>query len=170
MNDSCTSIQLYRVRHIPEEKILLSDDEILYLDEASLITRWRTLKPRNDFASGISFFDFKKHWKITRVARADGSLFHWYCDIMNMYIDKDTQTNTVSYTMEDLLIDITVEADGTVRILDLEEAAEAFEKGLITGKQLVLALRTADELLKLIEGGGFAAYQKTLENYTKGVS
>ena len=167
MHDSDTEIRLYRVRHIPEEKILLSGDEILHLDENCLITRWRTLKPRKDFASGISLFDFKKHWKITRVAKADGSLFHWYCDIMKMHISHDDKNKISAYTMEDLLIDITVEPDGTVHILDLDEAAEAFEKELITGDDLSLALRAADKLLKTIENGEFAAYQNIIEAYTK---
>lgn len=165
MHYSDTEIRLYRVRHIPEEKILLSGDEILHLDETSLITRWNTLKPRKDFASGISLFNFEKHWKITRVAKADGSLYHWYCDIMNMHIAHDAEKKTSTYTMEDLLIDITVEPDGTVHILDLDEAAEAFAGGLITGDDLTLALRATDELLKTIENGEFSKYQKVIENY-----
>lgn len=167
MHDSDTKIRLYRVRHIPEEKILLSGDEILHLDNTNLVTSWTTLKPRKDFASGISLFDFEKHWKITRVAKADGSLYHWYCDIMNMHISRDDEKNVSTYTMEDLLIDITVEPDGTIHILDLDEAAEAFEKGLITGNDLSLALRAADELLKLIENGKFAMYQNIIEAYIK---
>lgn len=169
MHYSDTEIRLYRVRHIPEEKILLSGDKILHLDDKHLITHWDTLKPRTDFASGISLFDFEKHWKITRVAKADGSLYHWYCDIMKMHISRDTAANTASYTMEDLLIDITVEPDGSVRILDLEEAAEAFEKGLITGEDLTLALRAADELLQIIENEKFCMYQKMIESYAEGL-
>ncbi|MDD6034859.1 MAG: DUF402 domain-containing protein [Lachnospiraceae bacterium] len=161
------SIQLYRQRHIPEERIPLSGDTVLFLDDSRLITRWSTLKPRKDFASGISIFDFEKHWKITRVARADGSLYHWYCDIMTMHISHDTEQSTSVYTMEDLLIDITVLPDGTVHVLDLDEVADAFAQGLITGDDLILALRAADELLKLIENGGFSVYQETLEKYAK---
>lgn len=163
MNDSQNKIKLYRMRHIPAEKLLLSGDKILYLDDVCLITCWNTIKPRRDFSSGISLFDFQKHWKITRVAKADGSLYHWYCDIMKMHISHDADCS--AYTMEDLLIDITVAPDGTVRILDLDEAAEAFTQGLISGEDLTLALQAADELLKLIEGGGFSAYQKKIEAY-----
>lgn len=165
MNDSQNKIKLYRMRHIPAEKLLLTGDEILYLDDTCLITRWNTIKPRKDFASGISLFDFQKHWKITRVAKADGSLYHWYCDIMNMHIVRNVGADFSTYTMEDLLIDITVAADGTVRILDLDEAADAFTQGLISNEDLTLALRAANELLRLIEHGGFAAYQTKITAY-----
>ena len=160
-----TNLQLFRKRHIPEECILLKNDTILFLDDARLVTAWNVLKPRSDFASGISLFDFEKHWKITRVAKADGSLYHWYCDIMKMHISEDNKTNTTTYLMEDLLIDIVIEADGSVHVLDLDEAADAFEKGLITGADLTLALNAADALLRIIRSGDFKEYQKLVEGY-----
>lgn len=160
-----TDLQLFRKRHIPEECVPLTKDTILFLDASRLVTNWNVLKPRSDFASGISLFDFEKHWKITRVAKADGSLYHWYCDIMKMHISEDKEANTVSYTMEDLLIDVVVEPDGSVHVLDLDEAAEAFEKGLITGEDLTLALRAADALLRIIRSGEFTEYQKIVEAY-----
>lgn len=162
-----TDIQLFRKRHIPEECILLKNDRILHLDESSLVTAWNVLKPRSDFASGISLFDFEKHWKITRVAKVDGSLYHWYCDIMMMHISEDIEKNTSTYLMEDLLIDIVIEADGSVHVLDLDEAAEAFEKGLITGAVLTLALNAADSLLRIIRSGEFSEYQNRIEQYNK---
>lgn len=160
-----TDLQLFRKRHIPEECILLKNDKILHLDTSCLVTAWNVLKPRADFASGISLFDFEKHWKITRVAKADGSLYHWYCDIMNMHISEDKETSTSTYLMEDLLIDIVIEPDGSVHVLDLDEAAEAFEKGLISGEDLTLALNAADSLLRIIRSGEFAEYQKIVEEY-----
>lgn len=162
------NLQLFRKRHIPEECIPLKNDKILHLDDASLVTSWNVLKPRSDFASGTSLFDFEKHWKITRVAKADGSLYHWYCDIMNVHISEDKETNTATYLMEDLLIDIVIEPDGSVHVLDLDEAAEAFEKGLITGADLTLALNAADALLRIIRSGEFEEYQKIVESYRKG--
>ena len=156
-----TSIQLYRRRHIPQECILLKGDRILSLDDTRLVTGWNTLNPRTDFASGISVYDFAKHWKITRLLRADGSLLYWYCDIMKMHIEKESST----YTMEDLLIDVILYPDGSTRVLDLDEAADAFDRGLITAADLSLALRSANELLNLIQSGGFAVYQKLLTGY-----
>lgn len=158
-----TSIQLYRRRHIPQEYILLKGDQILCLEDTRLITRWDTINPRTDFASGISVYDFPKHWKVTKLLRADGSLLYWYCDIMKMHIEKDSST----YLMEDLLIDVILYPDGSLRVLDLDEAADAFDAGLITGADLSLALRSANELLNLIKTGGFSFYQELLNSYQK---
>lgn len=158
-----TSIQLYRRRHIPQECILLKGDRILCLEDTRLITRWDTINPRTDFASGISVYDFPKHWKVTKLLRADGSLLYWYCDIMKMHIEKDSST----YLMEDLLIDVILYPDGSIRVLDLDEAADAFDAGLITGADLSLALRSANELLSLIKTGGFSFYQELLNGYQK---
>lgn len=160
-----TELQLFRKRHIPEECVPLKNDIVLFRDDSRLVTSWNVLKPRSDFASGISLFDFEKHWKITRVAKADGSLYHWYCDIMRVHISEDTETDTTTYLMEDLLIDIVIEPDGSVHVLDLDEAAEAFEKGLITGADLTLALNAADALLRVIRNGELKEYQKIVEGY-----
>lgn len=162
-----TELRLFRKRHIPEECVPLKKDIVLFLDDSRMVTSWNVLKPRSDFASGISLFDFEKHWKITRVAKADGSLYHWYCDIMNMHISEEKESGTVTYLMEDLLIDIVIESDGSVHVLDLDEAAEAFEKGLITGADLTLALNAADALLRIIRSGEFARYQEIIEQYLK---
>lgn len=163
-----TNLQLFRKRHIPEECVPLKNDTVLFWDDSRMVTSWNVLKPRSDFASGISLFDFEKHWKITRVAKADGSLYHWYCDIMRVHISEDKEANTTTCLMEDLLIDIVIEPDGSVHVLDLDEAAEAFEKGLITGTDLTLALHAADALLRVIRNGEFAEYQKIVETYRKG--
>lgn len=160
-----TNLRLFRKRHIPEECVPLTKDTVLFLDDSRMVTSWNVLKPRADFASGISLFDFEKHWKITRVAKADGSLYHWYCDIMRVHISEDAETDTATYLMEDLLIDIVIEADGSLDVLDLDEAAEAFEKGLISASDLTLALNAADTLLRVIRNGEFAEYQKIVESY-----
>ncbi len=160
-----TNLLLFRKRHIPEECVPLKKDTVLYLDEAKMVTSWNVLKPRSDFASGISLFDFEKHWKITRVAKADGSLYHWYCDIMRVQFSEDSETNATTCLMEDLLIDIVIEPDGSVHVLDLDEAAEAFERGLISGADLTLALNAADTLLRIIRNGEFKEYQKLVEEY-----
>jgi len=160
-----TDLRLFRKRHIPEECVPLKNDKVLFLDDSRMVTSWNVLKPRPDFASGISLFDFEKHWKISRVAKADGSLYHWYCDIMKVHISEDSNTNTATYLMEDLLIDIVIEPDESVHVLDLDEAAEAFEKGLITGADLTLALNAADALLRIIRNGEFKKYQNIVEGY-----
>ena len=160
-----TNLQLFRKRHIPEECVPLKKDTVLFLDDSRMITAWNVIKPRSDFASGVSLFDFEKHWKITRVAKADGSLYHWYCDIMRVQFSENKETDTTSCLMEDLLIDIVIEPDGSVHVLDLDEAAEAFERGLINGSDLTLALNAADTLLRIIRNGEFKEYQKIVEEY-----
>ena len=65
------------------------------------------------------------------------------------------------------MIDIVIEADGSVHVLDLDEAADAFERGLINGSDLTLALNAADTLLRIIRNGEFAEYQKIVEQYKK---
>lgn len=162
-----TSVRLFRKRYIPEECVELKKDRILFADKECLVTSWNVLKSRSDFASGISLFLFDKKWKITRVAKADGSLYHWYCDIMDVHITKDTENDCTTYLMEDLLIDIVIEADDSVHVLDLDEAAEAFTKGLITGDTLTLALHAADALLRDIRSGAFSDYQSLVESYVK---
>ena len=51
---------LYRKRLIPEECILLKDDELLYRDEKTIITRWNTLKPKKDLHHGFSCYFLDK--------------------------------------------------------------------------------------------------------------
>ena len=160
-----TELRLFRKRYIPEECVPLKKDTVLFLDDSRLVTSWNVLKPRSDFASGVSLFDFEKHWKITRVAKTDGSLYHWYCDIMRVHFSEDKETNTTTCLMEDLLIDIVIEPDGSVHVLDLDEAAEAFERGLISGADLTLALNAADTLLRIIRNEEFKEYQKIIEGY-----
>lgn len=160
-----TNLQLFRKRHIPEECVPLKKDTVLFLDDSRMITAWNVIKPRSDFASGVSLFDFEKHWKITRVAKADGNLYHWYCDIMRVQFSEDEETKSTICLMEDLLIDIVIEPDGSVHVLDLDEAAEAFERGFISGTDLTLALNAADTLLRIIRNGEFTEYQKIVEGY-----
>ena len=49
-------LKLYRRRFIPDELTFLADDEILRLDDEMLVTRWKSLHPRTDFAGGVSVF------------------------------------------------------------------------------------------------------------------
>lgn len=143
-------IQLYRKRFIPDELKLLKDDKILYMDEDIILTSWTTLKPRSDFASGISAYYRKEGFKISRHYGADGSFTRWYCDII---MESKTENGLV---FSDLLIDVVIFPDGTVRVVDLDEAADALEQGLITAEMLTQALRSTDKLLSYIHQGRFS--------------
>lgn len=154
-------INLYRRRFIPDELKLLADDKILYFDDNLVITSWNTLKPRSDFASGISAYYRKEGFKISRHYGADGSFTRWYCDII-----AETQTEN-GLVFSDLLIDVVIFPDGTVRVVDLDEAADALEQGLITASQLTQALRSTNKLLSYIYHGRFSELTECLADYIK---
>ena len=108
---------LYRKRLIPEECILLKDDELLYRDEKKIITRWNTLRPKKDLHHGFSCYFLDKGIKVSKFYKADGSLICWYCDIVTHSYDKATDT----YVFTDLLADVLVYPDGRVKVVDLDE-------------------------------------------------
>ena len=154
-----SEIRLYRKRFIPNEIKLLKDDKILYLDDDLIITSWTTLKPRADFASGISAYYRKKGFKISRHYDASGNFTRWYCDII---IESEVTDGLV---FSDILIDVVIFPDGTVRVVDLDEAADALEQGLITPDMLAQALRSTNMLLSYIHQGTFPALTECMANY-----
>lgn len=152
-------IKLYRKRFIPEEVKLLKDDKILHVDDDLIITSWTTLKPRSDFASGISAYYRKEGFKISRHYGLDGTFTRWYCDI----ITESANGNDLIFS--DLLIDVVIFPDGTVRVVDLDEAADALEQGLITADMLTQALRSTDKLLGYIYQGRFSELTDCMTKY-----
>ena len=159
MDDS--AIRLYRKRFIPDELKLLADDKILHMDDDVIITSWNTLKPRSDFASGISAYYRKEGFKISQHYGADGTFTRWYCDI----ITESKTDDGLIYS--DLLVDVVIFPDGTVRVVDLDEAADALEQGLITTDLLTQALRSTNNLLTYIHRGRFSELTKCMSDYIK---
>ena len=151
-----TKPQLYRRRFIPEELIHLKDDEILVVEQELIITRWKTLHPRHDIARGISAFYLDKGFKVSKIYNELDQVVYWYCDIIQA--KKDTEKNTV--IIEDLLIDLILFEDGSIRIMDLDELADAQEQKLITPDETNYALRTVNSLLKIIYDGRFYTLQE----------
>ena len=156
-----SQIQLYRKRFIPDELKLLKDDTILHMDDNLIITSWKTLKPRSDFASGISAYYRKEGFKISRHYGADGSFTRWYCDII---IESEVEDGLV---FSDILIDVVIFPDGTIQVVDLDEAAQALEQGLITKDMLAQALRSTNKLLTYIYQGRFSELTDCIANYIK---
>lgn len=154
-----SDITLYRRRFIPNELTPLTDDRILHLDDDIIITAWDTLKPRPDFASGISIYYRKEGFKISRHQKSDGTFSRWYCDI----VLESREENRLIFS--DLLIDVIIHPDGTVQVVDLDEAAEALEQGLITGSMLAKALRSANRLLDYIHQGRFDELTNCISSY-----
>lgn len=155
-------VTLYRRRYEPEETICLKDDEILLINEDMIVTKWNCLKPRKDIASGISVYLMKEHIKVSKVLDQNGDLVYWYCDIIDTIYNPEEN----SYVFCDLLIDVLVYGDSSVKIVDLDELGDVLEKDFITKKQAVLALRAANNLLSVIYQNQFYKYQELIEKYS----
>ena len=154
-------IKLYRRRFIPDELKLLADDKIVYFDDDLIITSWNTLKPRSDFAYGVSAYYRKEGFKISYHYGADGTFTRWYCDIV---AESETEDGLI---FSDLLIDVVILPDGTVHVVDLDEAADALEQGLITSDMLASALRSTNNLLAYIYRGRFSELTACMTDYIK---
>ncbi|HBY20406.1 MAG: hypothetical protein A2Y24_06630 [Clostridiales bacterium GWE2_32_10] len=144
------SVKLLRKRYIPNETVDISGDEVIYVDEELLVSRWVPIHNREDIKYGISYLYINKGFKVAKVYNYNNELDHYYCDIMQ--VERDKFTNT--YTEIDLLVDIVVYRNGEVRVLDLDELSEARQKKLITEEQLLYALEHANKLLNIIYNGG----------------
>ncbi len=152
--------KIYRKRFIPDELICLKDDYILRYEPNLLITGWLTLKPRRDIARGVSAYILNKGIKVSKIYDRFGRLVYWYCDIIRTV--RKPEENSLIF--EDLLLDVIVYEDGSYRVADLGEAADALEQGLITQDMLISALRTLDKLLETINNGEFTVLQKIVND------
>lgn len=152
--------KLYRRRLIPSELILLKDDVIVQQDEAVVITTWNTLNPKTEFTHGCSCYFLKEGLKVSKMYRSDNTLLRWYIDIVEISID-DTGD---ALTSTDLLADVVIYPDGRMKIVDLDELAEALEKNLITKEQMVSCLRSLNHLLTLVYRDKFDRLQSHLDN------
>ncbi len=155
---------LYRRRLIPDECVLLKDDEILYHDENIIVTKWRTLHPKHDLDHGYSCYFLKEGYKVSKFLYRDDTLIYWYCDI----IDYTYEESDHSYRFRDLLADVIVYPDGFVKVVDLDEFKKALEEELLTVQDVISALSSLDSLLTLIYDGKFdvlkAEIEKRIEN------
>lgn len=154
-------LKLYRKRLIPDECILLKDDEILHIDPEVIITKWNTLHPKKTLHHGYSCYFLDRGFKVSKFYDHDGNLISWYCDIITHTYDNETNT----YVFTDLLVDVIVYPDGFVRVVDLDELADAQRDGLISAEDMQKALRRTDKLLSLIYKGAFGKLQKYIEDW-----
>ena len=155
------NLRIWRRRFIPNEMISLDGDEILHLDEDTLVTRWSSLHPRTDFAGGVSAYFLKDGWKVSKILDCEGNTLYWYCDIVEYIMDEAAN----SITCQDLLFDVVVYDNGKYKVLDCDEAADAFEKGLITTAQLTGGLRQMHKLLEIIYHSRFDRLQAVINEY-----
>ena len=154
-------IVLYRKRLIPDENVLLSKDIILFADEKKIVTKWKAIHPRKDVDSGYSLYLPDEGLKISKFLKSDGSLYKWYCDIVEFYFDEEN----ASVTTLDLLLDITISDKGEIKLLDMDELAEAHKSGLLENDLLDKALIRANKLLTLTYSGNFNKYSDILDSY-----
>ncbi len=149
---------LYRKRVIPNECILLKDDRILQCDENTIVTSWTAIHPKPDLSHGYSCYYLKRGYKVSKFYRADSSLMYWYCDI----VDYQSGPEENSLIVQDLLADVVIYPDGKIRILDLDELSEAFEKKLIDEKLLHKSLVSLGDLMDAIYENSISALESPI--------
>ena len=152
--------QIYRRRLIPAECVLLKNDVIVEQNDEVIITKWTTLKPKPDLSHGSSCYFLKEGIKVSKFYREDNTLIFWYCDIVDFAFDGSGKDLTVT----DLLADVIIYPEGTVKVVDLDELAEAMEQELITKEQMAACLRNLDHLLSLIYRDQFHRLQAPLDS------
>lgn len=144
-------LSILRTRYIPFETVDISSDELLFRDDELLITRWKAIKPREDISGGISYTFLKEGVKISRFYDADKKFAYWYCDIIDVKYDSAID----QFTFIDLLLDVKLMPDGTMKVLDADELAVALEEGLITQEQVCSALKKMDSILQKVYKNSF---------------
>lgn len=154
---------LYRKRIIPEECILLKDDQILYQDEQIIVTGWHSLKPRKDLHHGYSCYFLNEGFKVSKFYKEDNSLLYWYCDI----VDYDYNPDTNTYIVTDLLADVIIYPDGFVKVVDIDELVTALNDKLISEETLKQSLLRLNSLLEIIYSDSFDKLKTPIENILK---
>lgn len=80
---------MYRKRYIPDEIKSLNDDEILFINDEVIVTRWKTFKPKKEFSNGISYTFLNRGYKISKFMNDSGETVYYYCDIINSEFQKE---------------------------------------------------------------------------------
>lgn len=154
-------VEIYRKRLVPQECIHLKKDQVLMVTEEEMVTRWDTINPKAAFSKGISLYEMKEGWKISKFYDSQGNFVYWYCDI----IDTEFDALKNEYVFTDLLADVIVDSTGIPKVVDLDEFATALAAGLIDAEGITRALTKLDALLKVIYNGKFQRYVQILEQY-----
>ena len=161
-----TDLILYRKRIIPDECLLLKDDRILYMDSSVIVTAWRAIHPKPSLSSGFSCYYLDRGYKVSKFLRDDGSARFWYCDI----VDYGGGIDDGRLVVTDLLADVVIYPDGQIRVVDLDELADAFEGGLIDSATMTVALRNLSSLLTTIYDDGLDDLVQPIEKAASGLS
>jgi len=152
---------IYRKRLIPSECILLDGDVIHHWDSDMIVTSWNTIRPKKELHHGESVYYINEGWKISRFRREDSSVMYTYCDIVSFSFDKESDSMNVT----DLLADVIIYPDGFVKVVDLDELAQAVREGLMTGEELNTCLINLNALLSRIYKGELDQLTSPLDKY-----
>jgi len=152
--------KLYRKRLIPSECIGLNDTVHHYATDI-IVTSWTTIRPKIDLHHGQSCYYRNECWKISRFYSEDNSLMYTYCDIV-AYEEKADENSLI---VKDLLADVIIYPDGFVKVVDLDELAEAVQSGLITQEEVNLCLINLNCLLQRIYAGELTQLTAPLDEY-----
>ncbi|SHF08488.1 Protein of unknown function [Seinonella peptonophila] len=92
----------------------------------------------------LTYYFVRKGYTISKVFRRSGEFLYYYCDVMEM-----KQVGRLRYVMVDLLFDLIVRPDHSYQLIDIDEFADALEKGVLKRRQQIHALRTLDHMIQL---------------------
>ncbi len=157
------NLTLFRKRFIPDECVELKDDIVLKRTDSLVVTNWKVIREKRNFSSGFSCFYLNKGYRISKFLTSDGSLYCWYFDIVTYELDEKENKLLVI----DLLADVIVYPDGRIKVVDLDELSEAFEKRLIDETLLKKSLLSLNRLLNEIYSDGIEPLAAPIEEFAK---
>lgn len=158
--------RLFRRRFLPDEIIELKDDVILSYTDSLIVTKWNVLKPRTDISHGISGYFIDLGIKVSKIYNRENKLVYWYCDIIETKYDAMSH----SYTFNDLLLDVIIYPDNTVKVVDMDEFADVMEEKILENAVGVKALRQTNALLECIYSGQFSKFTLPIDNAEKAIN
>ncbi|MCR5637885.1 MAG: DUF402 domain-containing protein [Lachnospiraceae bacterium] len=154
---------LFRKRVIPNECIELKNDVILQCNDETIVTSWNALHKRSDISTGYSCYYLKRGYKISKFFQPDKSLRYWYCDIVDYQYDEASNKLVVM----DLLADVIIYPDGTIKVVDLDELSDAFDQNLISADLLKKSLLSLNRLLTELYSNGISELEAPIIDNSK---
>lgn len=94
----------------------------------------------------LTYYLVDRGYTISKVFNKQGEWLYYYCDIMEM-----KHVGQMRYVMVDFILDLIVHANGSYEVLDIDEFADAIEKGEIVRTKQVYTLRRLHEMIRLQE-------------------
>jgi len=121
-------IGILEIEEVTEKQIWKFDGEDIVVCDSGL--KWISILPQNDF------------YCITAMMSAEDDILLWYVD---MIAEQGIDTDSIPY-FDDLYLDLVVYPDGTIKVDDMDELADALSIKQITEEQFNLAINTSEKL------------------------